>query len=166
MVEGMTRLAQAPAWIQPGPFPHPHVPPGPPPHGFGPAPFGFAPPPAPRVACEDEIDRLAGIVGYLKSKERLEGDQKSAWDKVETAAAPGLAKLRALCADLPSYPGGPPALPARVDFMAKQMTARAELLSAIREPLRALYDTLSPDQRALLDMPPPGPPPHPRGERL
>lgn len=162
-------LAQAmgPFWDRPGSFPGGVAPPfGPPPHGADAmGPFGSVQPPSPRADCEEHIDRLAGLVGYLKSKERLEDAQRAAWQKVEVAAEPGLARIRALCEELPTQLAQPPGLPARVDFAIKQMTARTELLRAIREPLQALYDTLKADQRTLLDMPPPLPrrphsPPH------
>lgn len=163
------QLAQAmgPFWDGPGPFfGGGALPFGPPSHGPDAAgPFGPVQPPSPRADCEEHIDRLAGLVGYLKSKERLQDAQRAAWQKVEAAAEPGLAQIRALCQELPTQPAQPPGFPARVDFVIKQMTARAELLRAVREPLQTLYDTLSADQRAILDMPPPLPhrppsPPH------
>lgn len=153
------QLAQAmgPFWDGPDPVFGGGVPPfGPPPHGPGiMGPFGPVQPPSPRADCQEHIDRLAGLVGYLKSKERLQDAQRAAWQKVEAAAEPFLARIRALCEELPTQPAQPPGLPARVDFAIKRMTAQSELLRAIREPLQALYDTLSPDQRTLLDMPPP-----------
>ena len=132
------------------PFPH---------HPESPDLLGFAhppgPPPPPRIACEEDIDHLMAVTGYLKSKMRLQGEQKIAWQKVEQAAEPGVEKMRDLCARLPYQPAEPPSLPERIDFAEKQMTARVELLRAVREPLRALYETLSPDQRALLVIAPP-----------
>jgi LTXXQ motif family protein len=127
---------------------------GPPPVPRPPGPFGFAPPagppPSPRVACEEDVDRLMGFTGYLKSKMRLQGEQKSAWQKVEQAAAPGVEKIRDLCRHLPSQPAPPPNLLEHIDFTEMQMTARLELLRAVHEPFQALYETLSLDQRALL----------------
>jgi hypothetical protein len=129
------------------------LPPVPPP--FGPSgPFGFAPPagppPSPRVVCEEDVDRLMGFTGYLKSKMRLQGDQKSAWQRVEQAAAPGVEKMRDLCQHLPLQPAPPPNLLEHIEFAEMQMTARLELLRAVHEPFQALYETLSLDQRALL----------------
>jgi hypothetical protein len=140
--------------LQFGPPPLPR-PPGPPgssgPFGFGPS---AGPPPAARVACEEDVDRLMGLTGYLKSKMRLQGDQKTAWQKVEQAAAPGVEKMRDLCGRLPSQPAPPPNLLEQIDFTEMQMTARLELLRAVHEPLQALYEALSSDQRALLVMGP------------
>jgi hypothetical protein len=137
-----------------------------------PGPFGFAPPdgppPSPRVACEEDVDRLMGLAGYIKSKMRLRDDQKAAWQKVEQTATPGAEKIRNSCERLPSQPAPQPGLLERIDFAETQMAARLELLRAVREPLQALYETLSPDQRALLAAGPqlfhplPPPPPEPR----
>jgi LTXXQ motif family protein len=127
---------------------------------FGPPPaprpglLGLAPPdgppPQPRVACEEDVDRLMGLAGYLKSKMRLREDQKAAWQKIEQIAAPGVEKIRNLCERLPSQPMPQPGLLEHIDFAEMQMAARLELLRAIHEPLHALYETLSSDQRALL----------------
>lgn len=149
------------------------VPPGAPPVPRPPGPFGFAPlagpPSSPQVACEEDVDRLMGLAGYLKSKMRLQDDQQAAWQKVEQAAAPGAEKIRNLCARLPSRPTSQPSLLEHVELAEMQMTARLELLRAVHEPLKALYETLSSDQRALLasgprlfhPMPPPLPEPRP-----
>jgi LTXXQ motif family protein len=134
-----------------------------------PGPSGFAHPPGlpppPRIACEEDIDRLMALTGYLKSKMRLQGDQKIAWQKVEQKAEPSIEKMRDLCGRLPSQPAEPPGLLERIDFAEKQMTARVELLRAIAEPLQALYESLTPDQRALLAIARPMPP-TPRDDRL
>jgi hypothetical protein len=56
----------------------------------------------------------------------------------------------------------------RIDFAEMQMSTRLELLRAVHEPLQALYETLSSDQRALLTLglrllsPTPPPPQEPR----
>jgi len=50
---------------------------------------------------------------------------------------------------------GPPATPDMLDFVEKQFSARAAVLRAIREPVRVLYDSLSPEQRAMLQSWPP-----------
>jgi hypothetical protein len=91
-----------------------------------------------------------GLAGYLKSKMRLQNDQKVAWQKVEDAAAPDVEKIRNLCARLPSEPAPQPSLLEHIDFAEMQMAARLELLRAVHEPLQALYETLLSEQRALL----------------
>jgi hypothetical protein len=129
----------------PGPFGGPPAMPG--------TMAGAMPPPSPRLACEEAINRHMALAGYLKGKLRLQGSQKDAWQKIEQAADPAVDKMRDLCAQLPSQMSGPPTLPDGIDLAEKQLAARGEFLRAIREPVRALYETLSPDQRAALNPP-------------
>jgi hypothetical protein len=121
----------------------------------GPAPFPRAPFLNPRAACNDDIDRHAALSGYLKSKLRLQGAQKDAWQKIEVAAGPAVETLRTLCDELPQSPAARPSMPDAIAFGEKQLAAKAAFLRAIRDPLRALYETLSPDQRAALEPPAP-----------
>lgn len=128
---------------------------------FGPPPMarhrpGMMPPT--RAACEERMAHHAAMAGYIRSKLQLQGAQKDAWRKIEDAAEPAVAKLHQICSMLPVQPGPPPALPDAIEFGAKQASARAELLQAVTGPVRALYDALSPDQRAALV--PPLPRPH------
>ena len=43
-----------------------------------------------------------------------------------------------------------------LDFVEQQLSARAAFLRAIRGPVRAFYDSLSPEQRAMLQPSPVG----------
>jgi LTXXQ motif family protein len=118
-----------------------------------PWPFGDGTPPSPRQLCEEHINFGSARVAYLKAKLRLQGNQKDAWQKLEQAAEPTVERMREACAQLPAQMGGAGNLPERIDLMARQLAVRVEFLQAIREPLRAVYDTLTPDQRTVLDRP-------------
>lgn len=137
---------------------------GPPSEPFGPPPFMMPGPHGPmpftRVGCEEDINRHAAMAGYIRSKLNLQGTQKEAWRKIEEAAEPAVIRLRQVCTQLPVNAGPPSALPDAIEFAAKRAAARAEFLQAVSGPVRALYDTLSPDQRAALVPPMP---PHPPG---
>jgi hypothetical protein len=117
--------------------------------------FGWrmAAPLPPRQACLERIDRHVGIAAYIKSKLQLRPEQKEAWRKIEAAAEPALQTLREVCGELPDRPDARPTLPDLIDIADKAVTARAALLHAIREPVRQLYEELSPDQRAALVVP-------------
>jgi LTXXQ motif family protein len=159
-----TDFAEAIGWPWEPPVPRPDarisVPPGAPPIpqppgarfriGLGPPP---PLPPSTRSGCEEEIDRLTGLAGYLKSKIHLQGAQKEAWQKLEFAAAAPVEKLRELCSALPAQPEPPTRPLERIDFAEKQTAIRLELFRAIHDPLHALYESLSADQRALLAVP-------------
>jgi LTXXQ motif family protein len=109
----------------------------------------------PRRECLENIHRHSALAGYLKSKLRLQENQKEAWRKIEEAAGPTLEAMQALCDQLPDPLGAPPTIPDMIDFAEKQNSARAAFLRAIRAPFRALYDSLTAEQRALLQLLPP-----------
>ena len=98
------------------------------------------------------------MVGYLKSKLRLQPNQREAWQKLENAAQAAIEKLHAACESLPVEASAPAPLPDMMEMVEAEMSARLELLRATREPLRALFATLTPEQRWALQ--PPLPPAH------
>jgi hypothetical protein len=123
----------------------------------GPPPFGrlggmppSANPPLTRVVCEEEINRGAALAGYLKSKLRLHPNQREAWEKFERAADSALEKLHAACEHLPIEVHAQPSLSNWVDLIDEQLSSRIEFVRSVREPLGALADTLSPEQRETL----------------
>ena len=143
----LPKIRTAQAFIPPPAFGESPVP-----HGaFGP----FSPPaagaqplrPLTRAACEDRINSEAAIVGYLKSKLRLQPSQRQAWQALENAAQPSIEKLHVACESLPIEVSAPPPLPDMLDMVEADMSARLELLRATREPLRALFASLTPEQR-------------------
>ncbi len=72
----------------------------------------------------------------------------------EQAADPVVEKMHQICASLPAEPTTPPNFLAMLQVQTKQLAAQAEFLQVIAQPVRALYDALSTDQRAILDRPP------------
>jgi len=87
------------------------------------------------------------MVGYFKSKLRLQPNQRDAWQTLENAAQPAIEKLHVACERLPVAASAPAPLPDMMDMVEADMSARVELLRATREPLRALFATLTPEQR-------------------
>jgi hypothetical protein len=129
---------------------------GPPLPARGPG-FPEGPPPqfAPRRACLEDINRQMGIYGYTKSKLQLSDGQKTAWKAVEDALDASMGKLRAVCETLPNDVVGPRGIIERSDFLENQLAARLDLIRALKAPMQLLIGQLTPDQRALLDAPPP-----------
>lgn len=130
---------------------------------FGP-PLAFGGPPVPRGAfapidphmgmgpptradCEDRIDFQVAMTAYIKAKLRLQPGQREAWQKLETAAQGAIDKVRAACTGFPADASVPMSLPEMLDAVEADMSARAEFLRATREPLRALFASLTPEQR-------------------
>jgi hypothetical protein len=151
-------IRTAQAFLPPPAFGDPPVP-----HGaFGPfsPPAVMGPPlrPLTRSVCEDRINSEAAMVGYLKSKLRLQPNQREAWQKLENAAQAAIEKLHAACESLPIEASAPAPLPDMMEIVEAEMSARLELLRATREPLLALFATLTPEQRRTLQPPVPLPP--------
>jgi LTXXQ motif family protein len=111
---------------------------------------------SPKAECQEKVERYAAIAGFLRNKFRLQGSQKQAWKKIEEAAQPALESIHELCTQLPDSMAGPPSTPDMLDFVEQQLSARAAVLRAIRGPVRAFYDSLSPEQRAVLQPSPVG----------
>jgi hypothetical protein len=121
-------------------------------------PMGMGPPPPPtRAACEDRIDVETAMAAYVKAKLRLQPSQREAWQKLEAAAQSSIDKIRAACAGFPADANVAVSLPEMLDAVEADLSARAEFLRATREPLRALYAALTPEQRLAAQpfLPPP-----------
>jgi len=108
---------------------------------------------SPKAFCEERIARRIGHRAYLKAKLDLKPDQMSAWDAFQKAADEASAKEKAKCASLPTEMKDPPKLIDRLNRREEMMKARLESLQAVKPTLLALYDKLSPEQKAVLDRP-------------
>lgn len=156
---------QLSGWRPEEPFPAPLGPPPPVPRA---GPWPMVPPPgaepwATHAACQDQIDRGIAMATYLKSKLRLQPNQKDAWAKLEQAANPPIQQLYSVCDKLPIEAGTAPSLPEALDMAEQETSARLDLLRAVRGPISSLYELLTPEQRQVLQSPAPAflPPPVP-----
>lgn len=126
-----------------------------------PVPPGMAPqgppPDIDRDVCEEKVHSASALIGYYRSKLRLEESQRAAWSRLEQAADAGIAKLHAACDALPKEAGASHRLPQRLDTIVRLNTADLEFLVGIREPLRTLFEQLSSQQQRLLQLPTAGP---------
>jgi hypothetical protein len=128
----------------------------PPAAGGGPASGGperMLRPFSPKAFCEERIARRIGNRAYLKARLDLKPDQMSAWDAFQKAADEASAKEKAKCASLPTEMKEPPSLTDRLGRQEEMMKARLESMQAVKPTLLALYDKLTPDQKAVLDRP-------------
>lgn len=106
---------------------------------------------SPRASCEDRIARRIGDRAYLKARLDLKADQMPAWDTFQKAADEASAKEKATCASLPTEMESAPSLPDRLTRQEDMMKSRLESIQAVKPALVALYDKLSPEQKAVLD---------------
>ena len=112
---------------------------------------------SPKAFCEDRIARRIGNRAYLKAKLDLKADQVPAWDAFQKAADDASAKEKAKCASLPTEMKTPPSFPDRLTRHEAMMKSRLESIQAVKPTLMALYDKLSPEQKAAFDRPMMGP---------
>ena len=141
--DGMPQLAQA-------------TPPAaaPPAAGGGPAAGGPDRPAfSPKRFCEERIARRIGQRAYLKARLDLKPEQMAAWDAFQKAADEASAKEKAKCGSLPTEVKDPPSMTDRLNRREGMMKTRLESMQAVKPSLLALYDKLSPEQKAVLDRP-------------
>jgi hypothetical protein len=108
---------------------------------------------SPKASCEEHIARRAGNRAYLKERLDLKADQVSAWDTFQKAADEATAKEKAKCASLPTEMKNPPSFADRFNRREDMMKSRLATLEAVKPSLMALYDKLTPEQKAILDRP-------------
>ena len=139
------------------------------------APFGLMGPPAfppgspglpgasppkfsPRAFCLEDINRQMAGYAHTKSRLQLNDSQKAAWRPLEDALDVSTGRLRVVCEALPNEIAGPPGIIEGSDFLEKLLTARLEMVRALKAPLLQLIGQLTPDQRTALDARPLFPP--------
>jgi hypothetical protein len=109
---------------------------------------------SPKAFCEGRIHVEAGIRAHLRSRLKLDPGQREAWVRMEALVEPIDLRARELCATLPAEVAGPPAAPEKLAFAEKQIGLRLEMVKALQTPFREFYQTLTAEQRAVLDRPP------------
>jgi hypothetical protein len=109
----------------------------------------------PKAFCLDHVARRAGNRTYLKIKLDLKAEQMAAWDAFAKASDTADVKDTARCNALPSEMKERPTYVDRLTMEENYMKARVERIEGVRPTLTALYDTLSPEQKAVLDRPRP-----------
>lgn len=107
----------------------------------------------PTQMCKQRFAREAGFLAYVGALLELTTQQEQLWDRYHQAMLDSAAKLRQVCLDNLSSPSSDETVLQRRDRMEKMLDARLDALHATRPALDALYQSLTPDQRAVLDRP-------------
>jgi hypothetical protein len=178
LATGLSFLAATAAVAQPAPGPNGPPPGAPGAAGPGPRPDGAGPPRppgefqqrgmmghhrfggfframSPDQACKERFARESGFLAYVGAKLELTAPQQPLYDKYRQAMLDSASKQRQFCLDnAGARPSSQTALERR-DRMEKFLTARLDALHATRPALDALYQSLTPSQRAILDHPRP-----------
>lgn len=131
---------------------------------FGQASSDGAPPPGPGMhdhaadpaawhkrMCEERYDRTAGRLGYLAAKLNLTDQQHDAWNKWQEGVMKAATDVKATCLAATPAAGAPPSLLDHEANAEKMLAVKLQGLQATRPALEALYATLTPDQKTVMD---------------
>jgi hypothetical protein len=109
---------------------------------------------SPRERCEERIAHRAAMTAYTLTKLNLTAEQKPLWDKLNGVIQTATDRERQLCASLPSAEQrGQETILDRVNRREQFLSARLQALQQAKPALEALYQSLSPDQKAIINHP-------------
>ncbi len=109
----------------------------------------------PKSMCLNQIARRAGNRTYIKVRLELKPEQMTAWNAFAKASDDADVKDTARCNALPTEMKERPNYVDRLTMEETVMKARVERIEAVKPTLLAMYNTLSPEQKAVLDRPRP-----------
>jgi LTXXQ motif family protein len=105
----------------------------------------------PQQWCIDRLARRAAMRAYVGAELGLTPEQQPLWDRLQTIAQTEQQKERQLCSSLRS--GEEETMLDRLDRMQAFLSTRLEAIQAAKPAVQALYQALTPDQRAIFDHP-------------
>jgi hypothetical protein len=108
---------------------------------------------SPRAMCDEQVARRAGFRTYIKIRLNLKPEQMTAWSAFEKAADDVTTKEIARCAALPAEVKTPPTFVDRMNVREEALKTRLAAMEAVKPSMLALYNTLTPEQKVVLDRP-------------
>ncbi len=105
----------------------------------------------PQEQCVDRVARRAARRAYVEAKLDLTAEQRPLWDKVQIIAQGEQQKERQLCDQL--KPGAESTVLDRMDRAQQFLSARLDALQSAKPAVQALYQSLTPEQKAIFDHP-------------
>jgi Spy/CpxP family protein refolding chaperone len=103
--------------------------------------------------CAERFADRAGRLAYLEAKLALTEQQRPLFNQWRQSVLDGAGKERAACQALTVSENAPPTIVQREDHLEKMLAAKLQDMQSSRPALQALYDALTPTQRAVLDHP-------------
>ncbi|MFI4986435.1 MAG: Spy/CpxP family protein refolding chaperone [Alphaproteobacteria bacterium] len=103
--------------------------------------------------CAERAAHAAGRLAYLEVRLNLTAEQRPLWAKWRQAVEDGAGKARTFCLAHEPKPDARPTIVERSALLEQMLTAKAESLHAAQPALAALYEALTPAQRAILNRP-------------
>ncbi len=109
---------------------------------------------SPQQMCEERLARRAGFVAYVGARLNLTAEQKPLWDKLQAATQAAQDKQRQLCTTLkPAAERGQETVLDRMSQREQMLSARLDGLRQVEPAAQALYQALTPEQKAIVDHP-------------
>jgi hypothetical protein len=105
----------------------------------------------PQQRCIDRLAWHAARRAYLEAELDLTAEQRPLWDKLQSVAQAEQQKERQWCQQL--KPGVQSTALDRMDRAQQFLSARLDAVQSAKPALQALYQALTPEQRAILDHP-------------
>jgi LTXXQ motif family protein len=105
----------------------------------------------PQQWCIDRLARSAARRAYIEAELGLTADQRPLWDKLQSIAQAEQQKERQLCQQL--KPAEQLTALDRMDRAQKLLSAKLDAVQSAKPALQALYQALTPAQRAIMDHP-------------
>jgi LTXXQ motif family protein len=105
----------------------------------------------PQERCVDRLARRAARNAYIEAKLDLTAEQRPLWDKVQSIAQSEQQKERQLCGELKA--GASSTVLDRMDRAQQFLSARLDALQTAKPAVQALYQSLTPEQKAIFDHP-------------
>lgn len=105
----------------------------------------------PQQRCIDRLARRAARRAYVETKLDLTAEQLPLWQKLQTVAQGEAQKELQLCRQL--KPETQMTVLDRMNRAQEFLSARLDALQSAKPALQALYQALTPEQRAIMDRP-------------
>jgi hypothetical protein len=103
--------------------------------------------------CTERYAHAAGHLAYLGARLELTSEQQPLWDKWSQGVSAGAEKNREVCRQGGLNADTPRTAVERLAHYEQVLATKADSLKATQPALEALYKSLSPEQKAVLDRP-------------
>jgi LTXXQ motif family protein len=105
----------------------------------------------PQQRCIDRLAWRAARRAYIETELNLTAEQRPLWDKLQSVAQAEQQKERQWCQQL--KPAEQSTVLDRMDRAQQFLSARLDAVQSAKPALQALYQALTPEQRAIMDHP-------------
>jgi hypothetical protein len=105
----------------------------------------------PQQRCIDRLAWRAARRAYVEAELDLTAEQRPLWDKLQNIAQAEQQKERQRCQQL--KPGEQSTALDRMDRAQQSLSARLDALQSAKPAVQALYQSLTPEQKAIFDHP-------------